>query len=156
MSEKELKFYRKKELFKFKPFGAFLRWLGGIEIDRSVSDVTAIKKCMKALKDGKKLLVFPEGTRLKNEADILGELKSGMALIAIKTKTPVVPVWIERKAKIFRVSRYHIGTAFELDQFYDQKLDEETLEKANQVVREKMLALRSQILAEKDKKKKKK
>ena len=150
------KILAKKELFSFKPFGAFLRWLGGIEIDRSGNDINAIKNCMKALKDGKKLVVFPEGTRLKNEADILGEIKSGLALIAIKTKTPIIPIWIERKPKIFRFSKYHIGEAFELESFYDKKLDEETLGQANQVVREKMLEVRAEVLKEKEEKNKKK
>ena len=139
----------KKELFKNKLFGAILRNFGGIEIDREGNDINAIKNCMKALKSDKKLFVFPEGTRLKNEADILGEIKSGMALIAIKTKTPIVPIWIERKPKIFRKSVYTIGKPFELSEFYGVKLDEETLEKANAVVREKMLELREQTLKKK-------
>ncbi len=142
----KIKILAKKELFKNKLFGAILRNFGGIEIDREGNDINAIKNCMKALKSDKKLFVFPEGTRLKNEADILGEIKSGMALIAIKTKTPIVPIWIERKPKIFRKSVYTIGKPFELSEFYGVKLDEETLEKANAVVREKMLELREQTL----------
>lgn len=145
----KIKILAKKELFKNKLFGAILRNFGGIEIDREGNDINAIKNCMKALKSDKKLFVFPEGTRLKNEADILGEIKSGMALIAIKTKTPIVPIWIERKPKIFRKSVYTIGKPFELSEFYGVKLDEETLEKANTVVREKMLELREQTLKKK-------
>lgn len=145
----KIKILAKKELFKNKLFGAILRNFGGIEIDREGNDINAIKNCMKALKSDKKLFVFPEGTRLKNEADILGEIKSGMALIAIKTKTPIVPIWIERKPKIFRKSVYTIGKPFELSEFYGVKLDEETLEKANAVVREKMLELREQTLKKK-------
>ena len=145
----KIKILAKKELFKNKLFGAILRNFGGIEIDREGNDINAIKNCMKALKSDKKLFVFPEGTRVKNEADILGEIKSGMALIAIKTKTPIVPIWIERKPKIFRKSVYTIGKPFELSEFYGVKLDEETLEKANAVVREKMLELREQTLKKK-------
>ena len=145
----KIKILAKKELFKNKLFGAILRNFGGIEIDREGNDINAIKNCMKALKSDKNLFVFPEGTRLKNEADILGEIKSGMALIAIKTKTPIVPIWIERKPKIFRKSVYTIGKPFELSEFYGVKLDEETLEKANAVVREKMLELREQTLKKK-------
>ena len=145
----KIKILAKKELFKNKLFGAILRNFGGIEIDREGNDINAIKNCMKALKSDKKLFVFPEGTRLKNEADILGGIKSGMALIAIKTKTPIVPIWIERKPKIFRKSVYTIGKPFELSEFYGVKLDEETLEKANAVVREKMLELREQTLKKK-------
>ena len=145
----KIKILAKKELFKNKLFGAILRNFGGIEIDREGNDINAIINCMKTLKSDKKLFVFPEGTRLKNEADILGEIKSGMALIAIKTKTPIVPIWIERKPKIFRKSVYTIGKPFELSEFYGVKHDEETLEKANAVVREKMLELREQTLKKK-------
>ena len=140
------KILAKKELFQKKLFGKFLRYLGGIEIDRSGNDIGAIKNCIKALKDDNLLFIFPEGTRLHDEAEILGEIKSGMALIAIKTKTPIVPIWIERKPKLFRVSRYFIGQPFELAQFYDQKLDEQALEQANLIVREKMLEVREQNL----------
>ncbi len=144
----------KKELFKNKLFGAILRNFGGIEIDREANDINAIKTCMKVLKDNKKLLVFPEGTRLKDETQVMGEIKSGLALIAIKTKTPVVPVWIVKKAKLFRRNTYLIGKPFELSDFYGTKLDEEALEKANLFVRNKMLEVREQWLEKKTKKRK--
>ncbi len=134
----------KKELFRNKFFGFILRNFGGIEIDREANDINAIKTCMKVLKDDKKLLVFPEGTRLKDESLVMGEIKSGLALIAIKTKTPIVPVWVRNKPKLFRRSIYYIGKPFELDQFYGKKLDEQTLQEANQIVRAKMIELGEQ------------
>ena len=134
----------KKELFRNKFFGFILRNFGGIEIDREANDINAIKTCMKVLKDDKKLLVFPEGTRLKDESLVMGEIKSGLALIAIKTKTPIVPVWVRNKPKLFRRSIYYIGKPFELDQFYGKKLDDQTLQEANQIVRAKMIELGEQ------------
>ncbi len=134
----------KKELFRNKFFGFILRNFGGIEIDREANDINAIKTCMKVLKDDKKLLVFPEGTRLKDESLVMGEIKSGLALIAIKTKTPIVPVWVRNKPKLFRRSIYYIGKPFELDQFYGKKLDEQTLQEADQIVRAKMIELGEQ------------
>lgn len=145
------KILAKKELFKNKLFGAILKNFGAIVVDREKNDVGAIKECFKALKDGKRLVVFPEGTRLKDESLMLGEIKSGMAMIAIKTKTPIVPIWIERKPKLFRHSRYIVGKPFELSDFYGKKLDEQTLEQANLVVREKMLQVREENLKEKKK-----
>ncbi|MGN1201557.1 MAG: lysophospholipid acyltransferase family protein [Candidatus Caccovivens sp.] len=153
-TRQRLKIMAKKELFKNKFFGWILRHLGGIPIDRDANDINAIKTCMKALKDDKKLFVFPEGTRLKNEEEILGETKSGMAMIAIKTKTPIVPIWTSRKPKLFRFSKYTIGQPFELSEFYGQKLDEETLERANKIVREKMLETRELSLKKKKNKQK--
>ena len=155
-TSKRMNILAKKELFKNKLFGAILKNFGGIEIEREGNDINAIKKCMKALKNDEKLFIFPEGTRLKDESLVLGEIKSGLAMIAIKTKTPIVPIWIERKPKIFRKSVYHIGKPFELTEFYGVKLDEETLAKANEVVRQKMLEVREEVnLATKPKKSKK-
>lgn len=129
----------KKELFKNKFLAWILKSLGAVPIDRDKNDVGAIKTCIKALKGGKKLFIFPEGTRLKDDKEVLGEIKSGMSMIAIKTKTPIVPVWIQRKPKIFQKSVYIIGQPFELSDFYDNKIDEVTLNKASQIVRSKML-----------------
>ena len=80
----EKKFYvAKKELFKNKLFGSFLKSVGAIKIDRQSTDVGAIKNCMKTLKEGKKLVIFPEGTRHENENMELGEVKHGVAMFAI-------------------------------------------------------------------------
>ena len=151
-TSQHLKVLAKKEVFEKKIGGWYLKTLGGIPIDRDGNDINAIKSCMKALKEEKKLFIFPEGTRLKDDSKVLGDFKSGLALIAIKTKTPIVPIWNVRKAKAFRRSVYYIGKPFELDQFYGKKLDEETLKQANEIVRQKMLETRELALAKKNKK----
>lgn len=150
---KKLKVMSKKEMFKNKLLGWFLKKAGGFPVDREGNDISAIKNSIKFLKEGQKLFIFPEGTRLKDESQILGELKSGLAMIAIKTKTPIVPIWIVKKPRLFRKSVYITGKPFELEEFYDQKLDEETLHKATEIVRAKMLELRDQSLANKKSKK---
>ncbi len=155
-TSKRLRILAKSELFKNKLFGKALKNLGAIEIDREGNDIGAIKSCMKVLKNGEKLFVFPEGTRLKKDEDILGEIKSGMALIAIKTQTPIVPIWIKSRPKAFRRSVYTIGEPFELSEFYGKKLDEETLKQADEIIRAKMLETREQSLKKKEKKKKEK
>ena len=140
-TSEKVKILAKKELFKNKLFGAILKSFGAIPIDREHNDIGAIKDCMKALKEDKKLFVFPEGTRLKDESLVMGEVKSGMTLIAIKTKTPILPMWVVQKPRLFRKSQYIIGKPFELSEFYGKKLDDETLNEANNIVREKMLEL---------------
>lgn len=150
------KIMAKKELFKNKFMGGIVKSMGGFPIDREGNDMQAIKLCFKTLKDGKQLFVFPEGTRLKDQTKEIGELKSGMAMIAIKTKTPIVPIWIEQKPRLFRKSVYHIGKPFELDEFYGKKLDEQTLNQANDIVKEKMLEIKRELDAKKLAKKSKK
>lgn len=48
-----------------------------------------------------KLLIFPEGTRTKSAAQWLNPLKGGVALLAKRTKVPVVPVFIRSNTRFF-------------------------------------------------------
>lgn len=144
-TNKRLKILAKKELFKNKPFGWLLKCFGGVPIEREANDINAIKECMRILKKEQKLCIFPEGTRLKDDSQILGEIKGGISLLSIKTKTPIVPIWIESRPKNFHKSVYHIGKPFELSQFYGCKLDEKTLTEADKIVRDKMLEVREEV-----------
>lgn len=150
----EKKYYlAKKELFKNKFMGFFLKKFGAIKIDRQSSDVTAIKNCLKVLKEGKKLFIFPEGTRVQNENMELGEVKHGVAMFAIKAKVPIVPIFISKKPKPFRRNKIFIGEPFTLEEFYGKKLDNEELEKAGKIVTRKMNEVRDNALNSLTKKK---
>lgn len=150
----EKKYYlSKKELFKNKVSASFYKSLGCIKIDREKSDVTAIKNCLKVLKEGKKLVIFPEGTRHNSEDMELGEVKHGVAMFATKAKVPIVPMFIQKKPKLFRKTRFYIGKPFELDEFYGKKLTSEDLENASGIVANKMNELREYALNSLTKKK---
>lgn len=150
----EKKYYlAKKELFKNKLFGFFLKKLGAVKIDRQSNDVLAIKNCLKLLKDNKKLFIFPEGTRVHNENMELGEIKQGVAMFAIKAKVPIVPIFILRQPKLFRRNKIFIGKPFTLEEFYGRRLDSEELDKAGEIVLAKMEEIRQQSLNSLTKKK---
>ena len=150
----EKKYYlAKKELFKNKLFGFFLKKLGAVKIDRQSNDVLAIKNCLKLLKNNKKLFIFPEGTRVHNENMELGEIKQGVAMFAIKAKVPIVPIFILRQPKLFRRNKIFIGKPFTLEEFYSKRLDSEELDKAGEIVLAKMEEIRQQSLNSLTKKK---
>lgn len=142
----EKKYYlAKKELFKNKFQSGFLKSLGAIKIDRSTADIGAIKNALGVLKKGKKLIIYPEGTRNKSANDEnfeLGEVKSGAAMLAIKSKSPIVQIWIYNRPKAFRTTKVVIGTPYELDEFYGQRLGDEVLEKASEIVAGKLNELK--------------
>jgi len=96
-----LNFMAKTELFKHKLIGAFLRGLGAFPVNRRERDVGAIKRGIEILKRGGRLLMFPEGTRVKNH-EIDGEVKAGISLLAMKSGCPLVPVYITGNKKMFR------------------------------------------------------
>lgn len=103
--ERQIFWMAKKELFENKFFGVFLTKLGAFPIDRQGNDLAAIKKSLKILKNEDVLGIFPEGTRVK-EADYT-RIKSGIALIAQKTNSRVLPVYIEGDYKPFRKTRIY-------------------------------------------------
>lgn len=133
-------FLAKKELFNKKIKGKFIKSIGGIPIDRSKPDITAIKESLKVLNKGKKLVIFPEGTRNKQD-ETLKEIKSGSAMLAIKAKVPIIPLHIEKRGKIFRRNKLIVGKPFELNEFYGEKVSSEVLEKASEIISQKLLEI---------------
>ena len=143
----EKKFYlAKKELFKCKLFGSILKCVGAVKIDRQEIDVGAIKNCMRLLKNGKKLVIFPEGTRNHNDDMQLGQVKHGVAMFAIKAKVPIVPMFITKKPRFWRKTKVVIGKPFLLEEFYGKKLDNDTLTQASDQVVAKIDQLRESQL----------
>lgn len=83
-----MRFMAKKELFGFAPFGKLLLSVGSIPIRRGEPDRAAIRACVRALKDGYGLSVFPEGTRNVLQR---GHPRGGAAYLATKAGVPIVP-----------------------------------------------------------------
>ena len=98
----------KKELFGGGFFDGLITWLGAFPVDRSRADITAIKTALQAVKDGKKLMIFPQGTRGAGEH----EAKEGAAMLALKTRAPIVPVYITEKKGFRTHARVVIGKPF--------------------------------------------
>lgn len=90
--KKPVKYMAKEELFKNKLFAAFIRMLGAFPVKRGTGDMSVIEESTQILKRGDNLVIFPEGTRSK-ENKVAGG-KTGVALIAAKAGADVLPVGI--------------------------------------------------------------
>ena len=105
-----IRFMAKMELF----CNAFLKWLflklGAFPVNRENNDVAAMKTAMKALTDGRRLLVFPEGTRVAHQGDT--EAKGGVTVMATRTGTPMVPIYCGGKHKLFRRTTVVFGEPY--------------------------------------------
>jgi 1-acyl-sn-glycerol-3-phosphate acyltransferase len=73
-------FLAKSELWKSRFLGWLIGTLGSIPIERGASDRRAYEACLQTLRDGKVLLVFPEGTR--SATGQLKEFEAGAARLA--------------------------------------------------------------------------
>lgn len=92
----------------------FIGWIlskaGVFGVDRGHADMKAVKTALKFLKDGNKLLMFPEGTRVHQGEDV--EAKTGAAMFAARTGVPLLPVYIQPEKKLFRRNDVVIGEPF--------------------------------------------
>ncbi len=115
-------FMAKAELFKNIFMKALMNGLGAFPIKRGEADLKSIKTSLRLLGSGKVLALFPEGTRNKSN-EVLAE--PGIAMLAVKSKVPVVPVAIISNYKLFRRTRVIIGEPIELSEYYERKLKNE-------------------------------
>jgi 1-acyl-sn-glycerol-3-phosphate acyltransferase len=88
----EILFLARKSLFEKPVFGPLVSRLNCIPIDRDRGDVAAVRAILRLLKEGKRTLVFPEGTRSRDGN--LQPARAGLGLIIAKSLAPVVPVRI--------------------------------------------------------------
>lgn len=79
----------KMELWRNKALGRLLTALGQIPVDRWQTDTGAIRQCIALLRDGHRLVIFPESHRGKGDFE---NFKRGTAYLAMVTGAPVVPV----------------------------------------------------------------
>lgn len=109
-----LRFIAKLELFRFPVFGWLLKQCGVLSIDRQSADIAAIKASMRILKGGQKLVIFPEGHRIKDPAAqaLNNQAKNGAVMLAVKTGVPLVPVYVSPIKKPFRRVKVVIGQPY--------------------------------------------
>ncbi|HEX8025038.1 MAG TPA: lysophospholipid acyltransferase family protein [Candidatus Limnocylindrales bacterium] len=82
----------KRELLETPVIGWFMRQAAIHPVDRHAADVDAFRTAMRILESGNVLAVFPEGTRSRDGA--LQEVRDGVAVLALQSGAPVVPVGI--------------------------------------------------------------
>lgn len=92
----------------------FVGWIlgkaGVFGVDRGHADMKAVKNALKLLKDGNKLLMFPEGTRVHEGENVAA--KTGAAMFATRTGVPLLPVYVQTKKKFFSRNVVVIGRPF--------------------------------------------
>ncbi|WP_083384675.1 lysophospholipid acyltransferase family protein [Cupriavidus sp. USMAHM13] len=81
----------KKELFDNPVIGWFVRNGGGFPIDRGRPSTAAIKQVISLVQQGKRVLIFPKGTRTRDQI----EAKRGAATIALHAKATIIPAHYE-------------------------------------------------------------
>ena len=110
---RQVVFLAKKELFEVPVVRWFVKKMDAFPINRGSADLAAIRKCMSVVREGKVLGIFPQGHRYR--ADDHRKLESGAALVALRTRTTVVPVHISAPLRYFHRVHIDVGAPVPLD-----------------------------------------
>lgn len=141
-SKKRIRFIAKEDLFN----SSFLNWLAHvfdvIPIKRGKRDLDAMKICLKALKNGETLGIFPEGTRkgLAKGAKV----QNGAAYMAMKAKVKVVPVGIQGNFKPFTKVKLNYGKPLDFSNLNKANPEKDNLEIATKEIMDNIVMLTKQ------------
>ena len=85
-------------------------------MNRGGADIQAVKTAIQTIQSGQNLLIFPEGTTVRNgigKADGLpAHAHSGAAVIGVRTGAILVPVFVDGEKRTFRRTRIIIGQPY--------------------------------------------
>lgn len=103
--KKDLRLMAWDEAFGWFFIGRFISLLGAFPVSlKRGASIKALKESLKVLRDGKALLIFPEGEREFADGKLL-PFKTGAVRIALEANVPILPVTIRGGNKIW--SRDH-------------------------------------------------
>ena len=139
-SPRQVNLIAKSELFKNKLTGWFLKNLGAFPVERGMADVEAIKTSIRLLKNGEVLVMFPHGRRIKQGEDT--PIKDGAVMIALRSKVPVVPVYISGEYKFGKKIKLSFGEPMDLSEYYGQQVSPEKQKELSGELWNKMKALK--------------
>lgn len=139
-TKERVHFITKQELYKTKFLAYLCNKVEAIPVSRDGQDAKAVMSALRYLKKGEKISMFPEGTRNRTDAELL-PLKGGAALFAIKARVPVYPVVSIGKTRYFRRTPIIVGDPIDLSEFYEMRMTAEDYARAENIIREKILAI---------------
>ncbi len=122
--DREIRFMGKKELWGSKVFAWIAKQVRGIPVERGSVDMASIRMSMTVLKAGHTLGIFPEGTRTRGDG--MMPLQGGASLLALRSKCPVVPVYIDGEYKLFRPVVVRVGKPVQMDDLLAGRINKDT------------------------------
>ena len=135
----------------------FLTWLlkrvGCIRVDRYKADTNSLNIAIKKLRKGKVVEIFPEGRLpLKHEQGLL-PFKTGAVHLALKSNTPIIPVYLDGKYGKKQNAGVMIGEPIDVCKMYNPlKTEKENVDELTEYLKNAIKALGEKLNEAKEKK----
>jgi len=131
-SPRNLHFLAKQELYKYKIFRPFMRAMKVIPVNRDKPGMDTLKHVIKVLKEDEAVGIFMQGRRRRKNLSEpeMGDYKAGVALFAIKSQVPVVPIYLQSRYLPFSKVILNIGQPISFEEYYGKKIRTEELNEA--------------------------
>lgn len=124
----KFRFMAKVELFKNFFLRALIKSAGAYPVDREKVTPTVYKTTLNLLGKGKKVFIFPEGTRNKSGSEEMSEAKSGVITFASRGEAEIIPMLLYRPPKLFRKNYIIVGDSFNIVGENPKRLTKEELQ----------------------------
>lgn len=133
-------------LFQKKGLSGFLRWLGGVKVDRNSHDFAFLETCNEILAKKGVVGIYPEGRLPKEGEERPLPFGPSAAYLALSSGAPVVPVYTN--GSYIKKKRAHviIGKPISVSELVDDSLSEkENIEKISEYLRQRIIALGNEL-----------
>lgn len=144
--QQEVRFVGKRELTQNRLLKWVVEHLHMIAVGRGETDMGAMRACMQVLREGRILGIFPEGTR--HQPELMQEVESGAALLAMRARVPLVPVYIHGKIRFFHRTEVYVGEPIPMDDLLAQGVNSESVKLLCERIRDTYYAMRDAAKAE--------
>ena len=132
-----------KDLYTSKLRTKFFNACHCIMVDKQNFSISSFHTVIDLLKDGKAVVIFPEGQVNRQEEKGLLTFKSGAILMAHKSGAPILPIYIAKCEKWYHRRRIMIGAPIDIKTLVGEVPTMEEVNRASEYLREREIELRT-------------
>ncbi len=146
-------FLQARECYDVFLLRRLFRRVGCIPVFRGRPDLAAIRLALERLRQGAVVCLFPEG-EVGEAGGGVGEGKAGAALLALRSRAPVIPAYIHggpRTRSMVRAwlwpspgVRVAFGPPIDLSPYYGRRIDHQCLREATALIVQQIAKLRKE------------
>jgi 1-acyl-sn-glycerol-3-phosphate acyltransferase len=147
-----IRFMVAREYYQRPIVGRLCRWIGCIPVNRSAADATSVRAALRALRQEAVLGVFPEGGISADHT--LRPGKPGIAMLALLSGAPVVPVYISGTRPCQSITRdflqratlvVHFGAPLRFGHLRHRRRDHATLQMVTDQIMQAIAAIKQRV-----------